>query len=67
MQQELERWEIGEKFLSINLNKRDRFGDFGIEWRIILKLILNNCLWGFELDLSGLGSGPTVERRERWN
>jgi hypothetical protein len=67
MQQELERWEIGEKFWSINLNKRDRFGDLGMEWRIILKLILNSCLWGFEFDLSGLGSGSIVERCERWN
>ena len=67
MQQELERWEIGEKFCSINLNERDRFGDLGIEWRIILKLILNNCLWGFELYLSGLGLGQIVERCECWN
>jgi hypothetical protein len=37
------------------------------EWRIILKLILNNCLRGFELDLSGLGSGPIVKRCECWN
>jgi hypothetical protein len=45
------------KILSENLKGRDHLGDLSVNWRILLKWILEKLGWECQLDLTGSGQG----------
>jgi hypothetical protein len=44
------RGEVRTGFLWVNLKKRDNLEDLGVDWRIILKMDLQEIGWGLGVD-----------------